>query len=551
MRSQSVAILLAIAFCFFSQEPMNAGDEPLRVFIFAGQSNMEGADSKVKDIDLFPPFRGLEQPQPQIRFAYCLGRENKDVSEGWTVLQPVRNMVGPELSFAREVIRTTKSKVAIIKVAAGGTHLGGDWNPNDPTGFKMYPLALKFVQDRLAELKAEGTEYQLEGFMWHQGENDMFNADYLANYGKNLKSFLAAWRRDLDSPKLQFYIGELCTKTIWGMDLRPRMYAISEGQKAVTANDNLADYVPTSHVGVEIGGGVGLHYHYGTLGQLQHGLSYAKSYLTNVGLAPNQERLISRWPYNQGAKVKMFVLAGHRNMEGERAFVQVLNEKPAHRKLLQENPSIAYRYHIGGGYRKSKHWEVFRPVGVSDSFGPELSFAATLQQHGVEDIAIAKFTHSGSQIIDWTPTGSEAKSRNLYPNFVSFIKDSVQSLKAKGHDVQLTGIFYHVGENDMSWGPFRKAAPVRLMSLIKTSREDLGLPNLTWYVSQQKPTDHERVNGIDVSSEMQKALAADPNVVHIQAVGVPKQPKQLVLNTDGIMWLGNKLAEAYLQMESH
>ena len=123
--------------------------------------------------------------------------------------------------------------VAIIKCAAGGTHLGGDWNPDEPIGFKMYPLALKLIRDSLAELERQGIRYQLEGFMWHQGENDMFNENYMANYGKNLKNYLAKWRRDLKAPKLKFYIGELCTKTIWGMDLRPRMYAISRGQQAV------------------------------------------------------------------------------------------------------------------------------------------------------------------------------------------------------------------------------------------------------------------------------------------------------------------------------
>ena len=48
------------------------------------------------------------------------------------------------------------------------------------------------------------------------------------------------------------------------------MYAISMGQKEVADADPLADYISISHVGVEIGGGVGLHYHYGTLGQLEH-----------------------------------------------------------------------------------------------------------------------------------------------------------------------------------------------------------------------------------------------------------------------------------------
>ena len=114
----------------------------------------------------------------------------------------------------------------------------------------------KGVRDALAALDRRRIRYRIEGFMWHQGENDMFNEGYLANYGKNLANFVACWRRDLDVPDLRFYIGELCTKTIWGMDLRPRMYAISLGQREVTEADPRAEFIPTSHVGVEIGGGM-------------------------------------------------------------------------------------------------------------------------------------------------------------------------------------------------------------------------------------------------------------------------------------------------------
>ena len=49
---------------------------------------------------------------------------------------------------------------------------------------------------------------------------------------------------------------------------------------------------------------------------------------------------------------------------------------------------------------------------------------------------------------DWTPAGTEAKDRNLYPQFIAFIRDSIKELQAKGHPVELAGIFYHVGEND-------------------------------------------------------------------------------------------------------
>ena len=44
-------------------------DATVRVFIFAGQSNMVGSDSKVQDIKRFPPFDGLADAQPDVRFS--------------------------------------------------------------------------------------------------------------------------------------------------------------------------------------------------------------------------------------------------------------------------------------------------------------------------------------------------------------------------------------------------------------------------------------------------------------------------------------------------
>ena len=542
-RVASIAALLAGCFSL----PATADDTTLRVFIFAGQSNMVGSDSKVADIRRFPPFAGLEQPQASVRFSYSIGRENKLESRGWVPLQPVNRVVGPELSFARRVSAAIKAPIAIIKCAAGGTHLGGDWNPDHPTGFKMYPLALNLVRASLAELARQQIDYRIEGFMWHQGENDMFEEDYMPNYGKNLKNFVARWRRDLQVPDLKFYVGELCTKTIWGMDLRPRMYAISQGQRAVTRTDPLAEYVPTSHVGVEIGQPVGLHYHYGTLGQLEHGINYADAYLRTIGNRQVASRPLTAWPYAQDSTVKLFVLAGHRNMEGERAFLQDLKRLPAGQPLLVDNHRIAYRYSIGGGYRVSQSWEPLGPAGLYGTFGPELSFAQTLQGNLDDRIAIAKFTHSGSQMIDWTPTGSLAKSRNLYPQFVSFLRESMQRLVDRGQRVELAGIFYHAGENDMSFSPHRRNAAKWLQETIAQVRQDLQLPGLKWFVSQQPPTDEESVNQIDVVAALEKAAAADPHLIHIKAFDLPVQKQKLVITAEGIVELGELLARHYLQ----
>lgn len=521
-------------------------DRVVRVFIFAGQSNMVGSDSRVGDIQHFPPFAGLEEAQPDVRFSYCIGRENKLRSNGWLKLQPVNNVVGPELTFARRISDNTAGPIAIIKCAAGGTHLGGDWNPDQPEGFRMYPLALELIRSSLADLDRQQIACRIEGFVWHQGENDMFNPVYMSDYGKNLARFIACWRRDLEQPDLQFYIGELCTKTIWGMDLRPRMYAISQGQKQVTASDQFAEYIPTSHIGVEIGGGAGLHYHYGTLGQLEQGVNYADAYLRISGQTkPALPRSLKRWPYPQGSRVRLFVLTGHRNMEGERAFIQEL--RSVRSDLVQDNHAIACKYSIGGGYRISAGWEPLGPAGLYDTFGPELSFGATLQGLSEDNIAIAKFTHSGSQMNDWTPEGSIARDRHLYPALIAFIKDAVRELQDRGHTVDLAGIFYHVGENDMSMPPYRKQAAMWLQSTVTQSRQDLGLPKLKWYVSQQPPTDHESVNAIDVTSEIAAVAAADPNLFHIKAFDLPPQPKQLVIDTAGVVRLGELMAERFLR----
>jgi len=545
------ALLLvpAATFCVETSKAAehDADANTLRIFIFAGQSNMVGSDSKAKNIKRFPPFSGLDTPQKKVLFSFNIGREEKLTSEGWIALQPVNNVVGPELSFARRVSQEVNAPIGIIKCAAGGTTLGGDWNPDNPSGFKLYPLALQLVQSSLAELDRKKVPYRIEGFMWHQGENDMFDKEFKPNYGENLKKFLAAWRRDLKTPNLKFYIGELCTKTIWGMDNRDNMYAIRTGQKAVTDSDPLAEYVPTSHDAVEIGGGAGLHYHYGTLGQLEHGVNYADAYLRTIGKLRAVQRPLQVWPYAKGSPVKLFVLAGHRNMEGERAFTQELKALRGHEALAEDNGRIAFKYWIGGGYKTSIDWEPLGPAGFYDTFGPELSFGRTLQDKVPGNIAIAKFTHSGSQINDWTPAGTNAKDRNLYPHFIAFIQESIKQLQAKGHQVELAGIFYHVGENDMSFGPYRRDAAKWLQSTVAKSRVDLGLPSLKWHVSQQPPTDEKGLNAIDVTANLAAIAAADPAFIHVKAFDLPGQEEKLVITTPGVVRLVELLAQSYLE----
>ena len=518
----------------------------LRVFIFAGQSNMVGTHSRVKDIERFPTFSGLDQPQEKVLFSYNLGREDKETSNGWIALQPTGDYFGPELSFARRVSQNTEAPIAIIKCASGGTALGDDWNPDEPSGFKLYPLALDLVRTSLAELDRKQIAYRIEGFMWHQGENDMFSNEFKPAYARNLTNFIACWRRDLKRPDLRFYVGELCTKTIWGMDNRDNMHAIRTAQKSVAAADPLVDYIPTSHDAVEIGGEEGLHYHYGTLGQLEHGVNYADAYLRTIGQEPSRERPLKVWPYAKGSPVQLFVLAGHRNMEGERAFTQELKALKDQESLAGDQQNIAFKYSLGGGFKTSHGWEPLGPAGCYDTFGPELSFGRELQAKLSGNIAIAKFTHSGSQINDWTPQGTTATDCNLYAPFLAFIQESIRELEAQGHPVELAGIFYHVGENDTAFGPYRGDAAKWLKTTVAQSRHDLALPALKWYVSQQPPTDQEGLNRIDITADLAALATADPGFIHLKVFDLPPQPEKLVLNTVGIVKLGESLAHSFL-----
>ena len=277
-----------------------------------------------------------------------------------------------------------------------------------------------------------------------------------------------------------------------------------------------------------------------------HGANYADAYLRTIGRKPATERPLKVWPYAKGSPVKLFILAGHRNMEGERAFTQDLKALAGHEALAKDNDTIAFKYSLGGGFKKSDGWEPLGPTGAYDTFGPELSFGRALQAKITGNIAIAKFTHSGSQMNDWTPQGTSAKDCNLYAAFIAFIKESIRELQAKGHPVELAGIVYHVGENDMAFGPYRRDAAKWLQSTVAQSRQDLALPALKWHVSQQPTPDQKGLNTIDVTANLAAIAAADPAFIHLKAFDLPPQREKLVITTAGIVWLGELLARSYL-----
>ncbi|MCH7987720.1 MAG: hypothetical protein IID46_01070 [Planctomycetes bacterium] len=99
----------------------------------------------------------------------------------------------------------------------------------------------------------------------------------------------------------------------------------------------------------------------------------------------------------------------------------------------------------------------------------------------------------------------------------------------------------------MSMGHYRRNSAKWLKSTIAQSRKDLAMPSLKWFVSQQPPTNDKRVNKINVTSEIGKIAAEDKNFIHIKAFNLPKQEKKLVITTEGVVLLGELIANSFLR----
>jgi alpha-galactosidase len=77
-----------------------------------------------------------------------------------------------------------------------------------------YRAMLEEVNGTLANLKTlfpdyAGQGYEVAGFVWFQGWNDMISAGYTSEYTANLTHLIRDVRKDLKAPKLPFVVGQM------------------------------------------------------------------------------------------------------------------------------------------------------------------------------------------------------------------------------------------------------------------------------------------------------------------------------------------------------
>lgn len=251
---------------------LSARAATVKVFILAGQSNMEGqgfiaADSKrnggkgsleflVKDAATAPKFAHLVDAAGKWRvrddvFIHYLQRKGP-LTVGFGAKE---TMIGPELGIGWVTGDAFKEPVLLIKCAWGGKSLGVDFRPpsagklpyslgektdaaiaQDPAILgKYYRETLALTKAALAQVKelvpGSDGKYEVVGFGWHQGWNDRVTQPFNDEYEKNMAHFIRDIRRDLGVPKLPFVIGE--TGMTGPGETHPRALSLMKAQAAV------------------------------------------------------------------------------------------------------------------------------------------------------------------------------------------------------------------------------------------------------------------------------------------------------------------------------
>jgi hypothetical protein len=99
--------------------------------------------------------------------------------------------------------------VLLIKTAWGGKSLNKDFRPPS-SGGEVGPYYTQMIQEIRDALKALGDEkYEIRGFVWMQGWNDICTKEAVPEYADNLVNLARDIRKEFKTPKLPIVIGEL------------------------------------------------------------------------------------------------------------------------------------------------------------------------------------------------------------------------------------------------------------------------------------------------------------------------------------------------------
>jgi hypothetical protein len=237
----------------------------IRVFILAGQSNMEGFGT-INDPENDPgSLIDVIQNDTEGNWSEIGEVDNWKILEGAslyfasngdtlktnvTVGQGSNsNLIGPELMFAHQLDEYYEDPVLIIKTAWGGKSLAVDFRPPSAEGATgdFYNLMIQTVKGVTQNIGSEfpsieATDYEISGFAWFQGWNDGESDSFLNEYESNLYHLINDVRNDLNIPDLPVVIansghgGFTLSNDSWVQSMQN---IVSVAQENVGCNDSI------------------------------------------------------------------------------------------------------------------------------------------------------------------------------------------------------------------------------------------------------------------------------------------------------------------------
>ena len=244
--------------------PLHA--KPLQVFILAGQSNMQGHAkvSTFEHIGMDPATKPMldemlgADGKPKvcervwISSIGCAGSDTQEQTGKLTAgFGASAEKIGPEFTFGLYMQKFTDAPILLIKTAWGGKSLNTDFRPpsagpyvfnetqvtnlekqgKDIAAIKTakgketgvyYRLMIEHVKTVLSDIKRvvpdydTASGYELAGFAWFQGWNDMVDSGTYPDrekpggydsYSTAMAHLIRDVRKDLNTPQLPFVIG--------------------------------------------------------------------------------------------------------------------------------------------------------------------------------------------------------------------------------------------------------------------------------------------------------------------------------------------------------
>ncbi|MFK7950543.1 MAG: sialate O-acetylesterase [Saprospiraceae bacterium] len=231
-------LLILILLFSIACSPTSKTTKPLKsnkkkVFLFAGQSNMEGRANG--DLLSEEDLKRLEKVAPNIAFHYNhfpvtplqLTTPKPYIQKKFSL----EKSFGPELFFGINLVeKYPKDEFVFIKRSQGGTSLYGCWNPdwtlakakvmNEEKQPKLFTDFVNYGQSILANM--DTSEYEICGMLWVQGESDSGIKKHgtipAETYGQNLQNLIKETRKQFNVPNLPIMIFQVGSgKVVEGM----------------------------------------------------------------------------------------------------------------------------------------------------------------------------------------------------------------------------------------------------------------------------------------------------------------------------------------------